>query len=119
MFPAGHGLRTTADAFQFAYVTTSLTSLSVTARVTTAPAGSSQAGVMMRSSTSAGATMVAVMLDSNAGGYRARLGYRTTTGGSMAWASAASTGLAIRQSLDKLRLASARLGRQSDFPRAL
>jgi autotransporter-associated beta strand protein len=100
---AGRGLRTTADSLQFAYVTTTLTSFSVVARVTTSPTGSSQVGVMMRSGTSAGATMVAVMLDPNAGSYRARLGYRTTTGGSMAWASAASTGLAIPQWLKLTR----------------
>jgi autotransporter-associated beta strand protein len=100
---AGRGLRTTADAFQFAYVTTTSTSFSVTARVTTAPTGSSQVGVMMRSGTTAGATMVAVMLDPNASSYRARLGYRTTSGGSMAWATATSTGLAIPQWLKLTR----------------
>ena len=47
--------------------------------------------------------MVAVMLDPNSGSYRARLGSRTTTGGSMAWASAASTGLAIPQWLKLTR----------------
>jgi autotransporter-associated beta strand protein len=100
---AGRGLRTTADSLQFAYVTTTLTSFSVVARVTTAPTGSSQVGVMIRSGTTAGSTMVAVMLDPNAGSYRARLGYRTTSGGSMAWAPAASTGLAIPQWLKLTR----------------
>jgi autotransporter-associated beta strand protein len=110
---AGRGLRTTADAFQFAYVTTTSTSFSVVARVTTAPTGSSQVGVMMRSGTSAGAAMVAVMLDPNAGSYRARLGSRTSTGGSMAWASAASTGLAIPQWLKLTRAGNVYTGQVS------
>jgi autotransporter-associated beta strand protein len=98
---AGRGLRTSADACQLAYVKTTSTNFSVTARVTTAPTGTAQVGVMIRSgttsSTTPGATMVAVMLDLNSGSYRARLGYRTTANNNMAWASAVKTGLAVPQ----------------------
>jgi autotransporter-associated beta strand protein len=94
---AGSGIAAKADSFQFAYVTTTSTTFSVTARVTTPPSGSTQVGVMMRSATTAGATMAVVILDLNSGSYRARLGYRTSSGSNMSWATPASSGLSVPQ----------------------
>jgi autotransporter-associated beta strand protein len=83
------GTNTTNDAFQFAYVSTTSTSYSVTARVTTPLTGTAKAGVMIRRDTiSAGARMVAVIVEPNGGSYQVRFASRISTNGNVTWSSA-------------------------------
>jgi autotransporter-associated beta strand protein len=92
---AGAGINNAADAFQFAYVSTTSTSYSVTARVTTPLTGTAKAGVMIRrDTTSARVRMVAVMLEPNGGNYQVRFASRTSTNGNVSWSSAV-TGLTL------------------------
>jgi autotransporter-associated beta strand protein len=92
---AGGGIGGSADSCQFAYVTTtaSTTTITVIARVATPPTGSTQVGLMMRSGTTNNAKMAAVILSPSGSSYQAQFGYRRNS--SVTWVPPASTGLAV------------------------
>jgi autotransporter-associated beta strand protein len=100
---AGSGIAGSADSFQFSYVTTTSNSISLIARVTPPISGSTEVGLIMRrDATTAGARMAALILKPNGAGYQAQFGSRTSTGGSITWATAV-TGLAVPQWLKLTR----------------